>query len=97
MDAKTKAIVAHITLIGWIVALVLNQNEKKEILATFYIRQVLGIFILGTICAIIPILGFFFMIIPIVLWVFSLLGALSGEQKEIPVLGPYFQEWFKAL
>ncbi len=97
MDAKTKAIVAHITLIGWIVALVLNQNEKKEELASFYIRQSLGLFILLVICSIIPILGFLLMIIPFILWIISLIGAASGEAKEVPVLGPYFQEWFKAL
>lgn len=30
MDSKTKAIVAHITLIGWIIALLLNQGENKD-------------------------------------------------------------------
>jgi hypothetical protein len=30
MDGKTKAIVAHITIIGWIIALVINSNDKDE-------------------------------------------------------------------
>lgn len=30
MDGKTKAIVAHITIIGWIIALVINSSEKDE-------------------------------------------------------------------
>ncbi len=97
MDAKTKAIVAHITLIGWIVALVLNQNEKKEELASYYLRQVLGIFLLGIICSVIPILNLVLWIIPFVLWIMSLVGAVGGTEKESPVVGKYFQEWFKSL
>lgn len=42
MDGKTKAIVAHITWIGWIIALILNSSEKDEI-ASFFIRQLLGL------------------------------------------------------
>jgi len=38
MDGKTTAIVSHITLIGWIIAFVTN-NDKKDPLASFYIRQ----------------------------------------------------------
>ncbi|MBK7425954.1 MAG: YtxH domain-containing protein [Saprospiraceae bacterium] len=97
MDAKSKAIVAHITLIGWIVALVLNQNEKKEELASFYIRQVLGIFLLGVVCSIIPILNLFLWIIPLVFWIISLVGAIGGTEKELPIVGKYFQDWFKSL
>jgi hypothetical protein len=28
MDGKTKAIVAHIYWIGWVIALILNSNDK---------------------------------------------------------------------
>ncbi len=37
MDAKTKAIVAHLTPIGWIIALVINMGQKEE-MASYYIR-----------------------------------------------------------
>jgi uncharacterized membrane protein len=33
----------------------------------------------------------------IVFWILSLVGALSGEQKPIPVFGEMFQQWFKGL
>ncbi|HLF63338.1 MAG TPA: hypothetical protein VI603_06285 [Saprospiraceae bacterium] len=95
MDGKTKAIVAHITLIGWIVALVLNSQQKDEF-ASFYIRQMLGLIILNFVW-IIPILGWIVGIIVLVLWVLSIIGAASGEQKLTPVVGQYFQDWFKAL
>jgi len=27
----------------------------------------------------------------------SLIGSIQGEKKETPIVGKYFQEWFKAL
>jgi uncharacterized membrane protein len=95
MDGKTKAIVAHITLIGWIIALVLNSQEKDEF-ASFYIRQMLGLIILNFVW-IIPILGWIVGIVVLVLWILSVIGAASGELKLTPVIGQYFQDWFKAL
>jgi uncharacterized membrane protein len=46
MDAKTKAIIAYFTPLGWIFALILNQNPKEEY-TSFHLRQVLGIYLLG--------------------------------------------------
>lgn len=95
-DGKNIAIIAHITLIGWIIALVMN-NEKKNEYASFYIRQVLGIMLLGLICSFIPIIGWFAWILVLVLWVMSLISALGGEKKPVFLLGTQFQEWFKSL
>src|SRR5699024_490588 len=39
---KTIAILAYITFIGWVIAVVMN-HEKKEPFASFHIRQMLGI------------------------------------------------------
>ncbi len=96
MDGKTKAIVAHITLIGWIIALVLNSQEKDEF-ASFYIRQVLGIFLLGIVISFIPVINLIGWVIVMILWILSLVGAASGEEKVIPIIGEYFQEWFHGL
>ena len=97
MDDKTKAIVSHITLIGWIVALVLNQGENKTELASFYIRQMLGLFLLVVVLGLIPIVNLIAWILGVVLWILSLIGSLNGEKKLTPVVGQYFQDWFKAL
>jgi len=96
MDAKTKAIVAHITLIGWIIALVVNGQEKEEY-ASYYIRQVLGIFLFMLVTGFIPILGLICALIGIVMWIVSLVGAASGEMTPLPVVGEYFQDWFKGI
>jgi len=95
MDGKTKAIVAHLTLIGWIIALVLNSQQKDEF-ASFYIRQMLGLIILNFVW-IIPILGWIVGILVLVLWILSIIGAASGEMKPSPVVGKFFQDWFKSL
>jgi uncharacterized membrane protein len=96
MDGKTKAIVAHITIIGWIIALVINSSEKDEF-ASYYIRQLLGIYLLGLVLTFIPIIGWLASVVVLVFWILSLIGAIQGEKKETPWLGKYFQEWFKAL
>ena len=96
MDAKTKAIVAHITMIGWIIALVLNNNEKDE-MTSFYIRQVLGVFLLGLIGWFIPFGKGILSFIVFVLWLISLVSAVRGEMKPLPVIGDYFQDWFRSL
>ncbi|MGB3605910.1 YtxH domain-containing protein [Psychroserpens sp.] len=95
-NGKNIAIIAHITLIGWIIALVMNNNEKSE-LGSFYIRQVLGIMLLGLVCSIIPIINLIAWIIPLAMWVMSLIGSLSGEKKPVFLLGDQFQDWFKSL
>ncbi|TVQ03410.1 MAG: hypothetical protein EA359_09685 [Balneolaceae bacterium] len=97
MDDKTKGIVAHITLIGWIVALVLNQGENKGELASFYIRQMLGLIILSFVLGFIPFLNLIAWIVLLVFWVMSLVGSLNGEKKLTPFVGEHFQNWFKAL
>ena len=96
MDGKTKAIVAHITLIGWIIALVINSNEKDEF-ASYYIRQLLGLYLVGLVLSFIPILGWLLNIVVFVFWIMSLIGAVQNEKKETPLVGKYFQDWFKAL
>lgn len=106
-DGKTRAIIAHMTLIGWIVALVMN-NEKKDDFASYYIRQMLGLLIVSVACwfvgiilVFIPFLGFLvgpaLWIGLLVLWILSLIAAANGEKKPTPILGEQFQEWFKTL
>lgn len=95
MDARTKAIVAHLTLIGWIIAFIVNSNEKHEF-ATFHLRQTLGIYLIGIALGWVPVLGWICNIILFAFWLLSFIYVLQGQQKTIP-FGEYFQDWFKAL
>lgn len=98
---KTRAIVAHITLIGWIIAIVQNNGDDKNEFASFYIRQMLGLIciaVAGSILStIIPIVGMLVHILALVIWILSLIGAVNAEKKPIPVIGEMFQDWFKSM
>lgn len=101
-DPKVVSIVAYITLIGWIVALVLN-NPKSD-LGSFHLRQSLGIILLAFasgVVMIVPFIGWVVgaagYLLAFVLWILGLISATQGEKKLVPVLGAQFQEWFKAL
>ena len=103
MDAKTKAIVAHLTPIGWIIALVINMNQKEEY-ASYYIRQTLGLYLAGFVLSIlnsIPVLGWIVWlvggIVLFIFWLMSLIWSISDTMKPVPWLGVQIQEWFKAL
>ena len=94
-DGKTIAIVAHLTIIGFLIAFVMNSSNRTE-LGSFYIRQTLGIFLL-TLVGFIPLIGWFALIAVFILWLISLVGALGGNKKPVFLLGEQFQEWFKSV
>ena len=102
MDGKTKAIVAHIFWIGWIISLVVNMKDKDEI-ASFYIRQLLGIYLFSLAFVILanivntPLISSIGGVITLVFWILSLISAIQGEKKEVPIVGHYFQDWFKTM
>ncbi len=95
-DGKNVAIISHITIIGWVIALVMNNGNKTD-LGSFYIRQMLGLFILSFVLWFVPVVGFILNLVIFVFWIMSLIGSLSGEKKSTPLLGEYFQDWFKSL
>lgn len=101
-DPKIVGIIAYITLFGWFVALVLNNPKSGH--GSFHIRQSLGIWLLFVVSGfvlVIPILGWIAglagYVLGFVMWIMGLISAVNGEQKEVPVLGARFQEWFKTL
>ena len=101
-EGKTAAIVAYLTIIGTIIAYFMN-SDSKNTFAAFHIRQALGIHItfsfLGVVIGMFdswPISAAFYIFIA-VLGVYGLVTAIQGEQKEVPILGEYFQKWFSTI
>lgn len=92
-EDKTVAIVSYLTLIGWIIALVLhNQNpENKTALGTFHLRQALGLMLLGLIFTFIPVLGWILNVGIFIFWILGLIAAVQGEQKPVPLIGETIQ------
>ncbi len=95
MDGKTKAIVAHIFFIGWIISFVININDKDEI-TSYYLRQTLLLHLI-IMFGWIPVFGNLLALAAFVFLIISLLSAIQNEQKEIPFVGSYFQEWFSGF
>ena len=98
-SGKVAAIVSYFSLLGWIVALILN-NDKKSLFAKFHLRQALLLNIVGFVSGLlfwIPIVGWALGLGLFVLWIIGLLGAINGEEKSVPYLGDKAQEWFKGL
>lgn len=105
MNDKVKAIIAHITIIGWVIALLMHLSSKKSAPAVtnafggtlnqFYLRQVLGVFILSFV-NMLP-LGILNIIIALALfaaWLYSLVMAIQEKREPLPLVGSYFQKWF---
>lgn len=101
-NGKTVAIIAYITLIGWIIALIMN-NGNKTAMGSYHLRQSLGIICVGVILNIlasiigISIISWIVWAGVLVLWVLGILSAVQGEMKPVPVVGDKFQEWFKGI
>jgi len=100
-EGKTTAIISYITLIGLIIAFVMN-SSKKNAFASFHIRQMLGITLLSLVNGFViarfsSIASMVISIGLLVLWVIALIGAVNGQEKKIPLLGDQFQNWFKSI
>jgi uncharacterized membrane protein len=104
-EDRTVAIVSYLTLIGFIIAVIMH-GTKKTRLGAYHLRQSLGLMlssiavaIASAMLAFIPFVGWLAGVAAwfglLVLWVMGLLAAINGEQKPVPVLGIYFQQWFR--
>ena len=103
-EDKVVAIVAYLTLIGFLVAIIIHMNKKTK-LGAFHLRQMLG-FVLTAIaigfCEVvllfIPILGWLCVFVlwasMLVFWIMGLVAAINGQMKPMPVVGPLYQKWF---
>ena len=101
-QGKQIAIVSYLTIIGTIIAIFMN-SENKNAFASFHIRQALGIFLTFFLLGY-PV-GYFdswmvsasFWTFIFILWLFGFMNALNGEQKTVPFLGEFYQNLFKSF
>ena len=101
-EGKTAAITSYVLIVGVLIAMSMN-SESKNSFASFHIRQALGISLtfisLGLIIS-----NFDSLMISApmwisvsVLWSYGIFSAINGTTKPIPLLGNYFQKWFKSF
>jgi len=98
---KTLSVISYMTLMGALIAYVLNQ-AKKNSLVSFHIRQSIGLQLFGFIISYILkyMLNFSWYVVVaifVLLFLIGLNGAIHGEYKKIPVVGGLFQKWFKNI
>ncbi|MBU2526223.1 MAG: hypothetical protein KKC03_06450 [Bacteroidetes bacterium] len=102
-NGKTIAIISYITLIGLILAFVMN-HDKKLPLASYHIRQSLGIvlsyLVLGFV-NVIPLLGQMVFVVGaillLIMWIKGLINAVNEKMEPVPLLGNYFANWFSTI
>ncbi|WP_409150573.1 DUF4870 domain-containing protein [Sphingobacterium sp. BS-2] len=102
-DNKGIGIISYLTWIGLLVAFILNR-EKNDPFVKFHIRQNLGLFVLGLVAGVlhyIPAAGGIVAYVAFtalfIFWVIGLIGAINGKEKEVPLIGNMFQDWFKGI
>ncbi|MFT5891604.1 MAG: putative membrane protein [Dokdonia sp.] len=101
-DEKTTAIITYITIIGLIIGVIMNSSKKSDF-ASYHIRNMLGLSLISIALSLLNWVGIPSLLINIlyialfVLWVLGFVGAIQGEKKEIPVVGKFFQDWFKSV
>ena len=101
-EGKTLALVAYLTIIGMLIAYFMNQEKHNQFIA-FHARQSLGLwllyFVLGYIVSGFDnwTLTYSFWIFFSVLFIYGLVGALSGKPNKLPIVGELFQNMFKSL
>lgn len=100
-EGKNIAIIAYITIIGLIIAFVMN-NDKKDPFAAYHIKQSLGLALIGLALAaigMIPILGWIINILGLFvllyMWIIGLMNAINEKESAVPFLGEKFKMWFK--
>lgn len=101
-EGKIAAITSYVLVVGVFIAMSMN-SESKNSFASFHIRQALGISLtfisLGLIIS-----NFDSLMISApmwisvsVLWSYGIFSAINGTTKPLPLLGNYFQKWFKSI
>lgn len=106
-EDKTPAILAYITLIGFIIAIVMHSSNKTK-LGAFHLRQALALIICAValwfvtlIMMFIPFINVIFVFLSPFVWlgvlVFVIMGiinASSGQEKPLPLIGGIPDKFF---
>lgn len=97
MSSKTLAVIAYITPIGWIIALVQYYKQDKSPLLRFHLKQALGLMLSALLLAIItgiiaytvPALGLLYYANAgiLLLVVLGMINAANEAEKALPLLG----------
>lgn len=107
---KTMGIITYMTLIGWVIALVQNNDKRgaEKQFTAFHLRQMLGLMIIAfgvwivqIPLVFIPVIGWLvsmaLSIGLLVFWVLAVVGAANGEKNPLPLVGSTIQSLLGSL
>ena len=101
-EGKSIAITSYILIIGVLIALSMN-SENKNKFAAFHIRQGLGLTVTFIILGV-SISSFESVYVAAPMWIFisvltiyGIFTAARGEKTPLPLVGGLFQKWFKNI
>lgn len=106
MTNRTMAIVAYITLIGWLISYFSYRNsDDKSPFVRYHLTQSLGVMIfsivlsivIGILASILPALSTIFYIVSLVPFVLMLLGIITASnnaERPIPLIGKFVEGKF---
>lgn len=101
-SGKTLAVVSYLTIIGSIIAIIMNSETKNEFTA-FHNRQGLGL------CLMYMIIGYFIsqfdnMQISTAFWTgmgllffYGIINAVNSKMQAVPLVGAFFQKIFSSI
>jgi uncharacterized membrane protein len=89
--ATLVAVISYFTLIGWVVAMIIYDKHQSS-LASFHLRQSLGLIITGAILSLIPLVGWVLNFGVILAWAVGIYYAIQGQEYKVPLLGNFYQE-----
>jgi len=90
--ATLVSVISYFTLIGWVVAMVIYDKHKSS-LASFHLRQSLGLIITGALLSFIPLVGWLLTIGVVIAWFVGIISAIQGKETQVPLLGSIYQEY----
>ena len=101
-EGKSIAITSYILIVGVLIALSMN-SEKKNAFASFHISQGLGLTLTFVILGV-SISSFESIMVAAPMWIFvsiltiyGIFTAARGETTPLPLLGNWFQKWFRTI
>lgn len=102
-NGKVVAIVSYITIIGWVIAFIMNSNNKTE-LGSFHIRQSFGLVViqllLSILMSLLPSLATLIGILGLIVFIFQVVGFINAIQEStspVPVIGEKLQSIFASI
>lgn len=82
MNARTTSIIAYLTWVGLLIAILAGDKDG----AKFHINQALVILLFSLLSAI-PCIGWIWGIFIVVCWFIGLIAAINQEEKQVPLIG----------